>query len=108
MNNTTKQQQQLAKAPKHLKARILELLADCKAMLDLKLIGEAKAVLKHARSLMDMAASSIPQAIKYSRHVYMASRNSNNTITVLTMQGVCLIVGTGKAYQNAIKQGAAA
>ena len=98
----------LIKAPKHLKARILELLADCKAMLDLKLIGEAKAVLKHARSLMAMAASSIPQAIKYCKNVYMASRNSNGTITVLTMQGACLTVGTGKAYQNAIKQGATA
>ena len=94
----------LTKAPKHLKARILELLADCKAMLKLRLIGEAKAVLKHARSLMDMAVSSIPQAIKYSRHVYMASRNSNGTITVLTMQGDCLIVGTGKAYQIVAKQ----
>lgn len=98
----------LTKAPKHLKARILALLADCKAMLDLKLIGEAKAVLKHARSLMAMAASSIPQAIKYCKNVYTASRNSDNTITVITMQGACLTVGTGKAYQKAAKQEAAA
>ena len=94
----------LTKAPKHLKARILALLADCKAMLKLRLIGEAKAVLKHARSLMDMVVSSIPQAIKYCKNVYMASRNSNNTITVITMQGECIIVDTGKAYQKAAKQ----
>lgn len=94
----------LIKAPKHLKARIMRLLADCKAMLKLRLIGEAKAVLAHARDLMTMAVSSIPQAIKYCKHVYMASRNDNGSITIITMQGDCITVGTGKAYLIALKQ----
>ena len=100
------QQTKLNKAPAHYKARIMRLLADCKAMLKLHLVGEAQDVLAQARDLMAIANSDIPQAIKYCKRVYIATRNSDRSITVFTYGGGCITVGTGAAYLKAVKQGA--
>lgn len=76
----TKKQAILAKAPAHVKARILTTLASVRELLAMGYHKLAVQQLAYANSLIKQAASSVPQAIKWHKEVSSVS-----------------IVGTGKA-----------
>lgn len=79
MTSTTKQSV-LAKAPAHVKARIMGKLADVRTLLANGMGKLAAQQMAYAKALIEQASSSVPQAIKWHKEVSSVS-----------------VAGTGKA-----------
>lgn len=73
MTSMTKKQSVLAKAPAHVKARIMGKLADVRTLLANGMGKVAAQQMAYAKALIEQASSNVPQAIKWHKEVSSVS-----------------------------------